>query len=54
VVGGTPLVGIAILLGLSVLVALILACVRQRQPLPVLVYTLGLVMLALTTSGLAA
>lgn len=50
-VGPTPLVGLAVVVGLAALVGLLLLCVRQRLPLPVLVYTAGLVALALTTSG---
>ncbi len=48
---GTPLVGASILLGLAVLVGLVVLGVRARQPLPLLVYTLVLTVLALTTSG---
>lgn len=50
-VGTTPLVGLAILVGLAALFGLLVLCVRQRLPLPVLVYTVALVALALTTSG---
>jgi hypothetical protein len=50
-VGPTPLVGLAILLGLAALVGLVVLCARLRAPLPVLVYTVAGVVLALTTSG---
>ena len=50
-VGTTPLVGLAVLLGVAVLVGLVVLCVRQRLPMPVLVYAVTLVVLALTTSG---
>lgn len=50
-VGTTPLVGLAVLLGVAALVGLVVLCVRQRLPMPVLVYTVALVVLALTTSG---
>ncbi len=51
VVGPRPLLGLAILTGLSLLVGLVVQCARQRPPLPVLIYTVALVALALTTSG---
>jgi|SRR4051794_7029991 len=50
-VGPSPLLGLAILVGLVALVGLVVLCVRQRLPLPVLVYTVAMVVLALTTSG---
>jgi hypothetical protein len=50
-VATTPLVGLAILVGLAALVGLVVLCVRKRLPLPVLVYTVATVVLALTTSG---
>jgi hypothetical protein len=51
VVGPTPLVGVAVLVGLIALISLVVGCARLRQPLPVLAYTVVLVTLALTTSG---
>ena len=50
-VGPTPLVGVAILFGLAVLLGLVVLCARQRLPLPLLVYTLAMVVVSLTTSG---
>src|SRR4051812_1284602 len=50
-VGPTPLAGLALLVGLAALVGLVVLCVRRRLPLTVLVYTVALVVLALTTSG---
>lgn len=50
-VGPSPLPGVAILVGLAALVGLLVLCARQRLPLPVLVYTVTMVVLALTTSG---
>jgi Mannosyltransferase (PIG-V) len=48
---GRPVGGIAIVLGLVVLATLCWACVRNRLPLPLLVYTFVLVAVSLTTSG---
>jgi hypothetical protein len=46
-----PVGGIAIVVGLAVLATLCWACVRDRLPLPLLVYTCALVAVSLTTSG---
>ena len=50
-VGPSPLLGLAILVGLAALVGLVVLCARQRLPLPVLVYMVAMVVMALTTSG---
>jgi hypothetical protein len=46
-----PVGGIAIVVGLVLLATLCWACVRDRLPLPLLVYTFALVAVSLTTSG---
>lgn len=46
-----PLAGLAIVVGLALLAALCWGCLRQRLPLPLLVYTFVLVTLSLTASG---
>ena len=46
-----PVGGIAIVVGLMLLAMLCWACVRDRLPLPLLVYTFALVAVSLTTSG---
>lgn len=46
-----PVAGMAIVVGLAVLVGLCCGCVRQRLPLPLLVYTFALVILSVTASG---
>lgn len=43
--------GVLVLAGVAVLVGLIVACIRQRQPLGLLLFTIGLVALAFLTSG---
>ncbi len=43
--------GVAICLGLALLGWLFWLCVRQRQPLPLLIFTGALILFALTTSG---
>jgi hypothetical protein len=49
--GPDVLVGLLLCAALAVLVWLFVLCIRQRQPLPLLVYTGVLLFLALTTSG---
>ncbi|MGI8900162.1 MAG: hypothetical protein ACR2HA_04410, partial [Nocardioides sp.] len=43
--------GLLVVAGLVALLVLVGGCVRQRQPLPLLVFTAALVVLTLTTSG---
>lgn len=45
--GSNPLAGVGLLAALGVLVWVLWLCVKQRQPLPVLVYTVGVVVISL-------
>ena len=49
--GPTPLAGVGVLAGLAVLAALLWLSFAQRQPLPLLVFSVVLVFLAVATSG---
>jgi hypothetical protein len=49
--GSAPLSGAAVCLGVALLLWLLAASVRQRQPLTLLVYSAGVVVVALATSG---
>jgi len=49
--GPTPITGVVLLVGLGLLAFLVAQCIRQRQPLPLVVFTIVIVVLALTTSG---
>lgn len=49
--GPSPVSGVLVVAGLGLLVWVLALCVKQRQPLPLVVFTVGLVALALTTSG---
>jgi hypothetical protein len=48
--GPAPLQGVLLLLGLCVLVLLLARCVRDHQPLPLLLFTVVLVAVTFTTS----
>lgn len=50
-VGPTPVLGVLVVLAVATLLALTVACFRQRQPLVLLAYTTSMVALALFTSG---
>lgn len=49
--GPSPVAGVLALVGVAALVGLYAVCVRQHQPVPLLVFAGVLVVLALTTSG---
>jgi hypothetical protein len=49
--GSAPAAGAGVCLGVALLLWLMAASVRQRQPLALLMYSAGLVVVALTTSG---
>jgi hypothetical protein len=49
--GPAPVSGVLVVLGVTTLLALYWLCIRQRQPLPLVVFAGLLVLLALTTSG---
>ena len=49
--GSSPVDGTLLVIALAVLILLVVQCARQGQPLALLVYTIMVVMLALTTSG---
>ena len=46
-----PIVGVLLVVALAGLAMLVVLCVRERQPVPLLVYLAVIVVLALTTSG---
>jgi len=50
-IGPQPVTGLLLLVGVGLLAFLIVACFRQRQPLPLIVYVVVLTAIALTTSG---
>ncbi len=49
--GPAPVTGVLVLASLALLALLVFLCVKQRQPLPLIVFVSALVVLALTTSG---
>lgn len=49
--GDTVMLGVLVVLGVGVLVALFYLGIRQGQPLPLVIFTATIIMLALSTSG---
>jgi hypothetical protein len=49
--GPAPVTGVLVILGVAALLGFYWLCIRQHQPLPLLVFAGFLVLLALTTSG---